>query len=49
MYPPRLGFVEVVISCIFALIGLGLPVAMLVFLYMIYNKIKSIEEFLKKE
>jgi hypothetical protein len=48
MYP-RMGVVEVIISCIFGLIGLGLPVAMLVFLYMIYNKVKSIEELLKKE
>lgn len=45
----RFGPVEVIISCIFGLIGVGLPVAMLVFLYMIYNKVKSIEEFLKKE
>ena len=48
MYP-RMGVVEIIISCIFGLIGLGLPVAMLVFLYMIYNKVKSIEELLKKE
>lgn len=46
---PRIGSVEVIISCVFALIGLGLPVAMLVFLYMIYNKVKGIEELLKKE
>jgi hypothetical protein len=46
---PRLGVVEILISCLFGLIGLGLPVAMLVFLYMIYNKVKSIEELLKKE
>jgi hypothetical protein len=48
MYP-RLGLMEIVISCIVGLIGLGLPVAILVFLYMIYNKVKSIEELLKKE
>jgi hypothetical protein len=46
---PRLGVVEILISCLFGLIGLGLPVAMLVFLYIIYNKVKSIEELLKKE
>ena len=46
---PRIGIVEVVISCLFGLIGLGLPVAMLIFLYVIYNKVKSIEELLKKE
>ncbi len=46
---PRIGTVELLLSCVFGLIGLGLPVAMLVFLYMIYNKVKSIEELLKKE
>ena len=46
---PRVGTVEVILSCLFGLIGLGLPVAMLVFLYMIYNKVKSIEEKLNKE
>jgi hypothetical protein len=48
MYP-RVGVVEVILSCFVGLIGLGLPVAMLVFLYMIYNKVKAIEEMLKKE
>jgi hypothetical protein len=48
MYP-RLGLMEIVISCIVGLIGLGLPVAILVLLYMIYDKVKSIEELLKKE
>lgn len=46
---PRIGAVEVLVSCLVGLIGLGLPVAMLVFLYMIYNKVKSIEKLLKKE
>jgi len=46
---PRMGVVEVLLSCLFGLIGLGLPVAMLVFLYMIYNKVKNIEDLLKKE
>ena len=46
---PRMGVIEVLLSCLFGLIGLGLPVAMLVFLYMIYNKVKNIEELLKKE
>lgn len=46
---PRFGVVEVLLSCIFGLIGIGFPVVMLVFLYMIYNKVKSIEEMLKKE
>jgi len=48
MYP-NLGVVEIIVSCVVGLIGIGLPVAVLVFLYMIYNKIKSIEELLKKE
>ena len=48
MYP-RVGIIEVVLSCIVGLIGLGLPVAILVFLYMIYNKVKTIEEMLNKE
>jgi len=46
---PRVGVVEVIFSCFAGLIGLGFPVAMLVFLYMIYNKVKAIEEMLKKE
>jgi hypothetical protein len=48
MYP-RLGVAEIVISCIVGLISLGLPVAILVFLYMIYNKVKHIEELLKED
>lgn len=46
---PRIGVVELILSCLVGLIGLGIPVAMLVFLYRIYNKVKSIEELLKKE
>ena len=46
---PNIGPVELLISCVFSLIGIGLPIVMLVFLYMIYNKVKSIEEMLKKE
>jgi len=46
---PRIGAMEIVLSCIIGLIGIGLPVAILVFLYMIYNKVKAIEEMLKKE
>lgn len=46
---PNIGIVEVLFSCVFGLIGLGLPIAILVFLYVIYNKIKAIEEMLKKE
>jgi hypothetical protein len=46
---PSIGPVELLISCVIGLLSLGLPVAMLVFLYMIYNKVKAIEEMLKKE
>jgi hypothetical protein len=49
MFPPRIGVVELIFSCIVGLIGIGLPVAIIVFLYMIYNKVKSIEELLRKE
>jgi hypothetical protein len=45
----RFGIAEVVITCIVGLFSIGLPVVLLVFLYMIYNKLKSIEEMLKKE
>lgn len=46
---PNFGMVEVVFSCLAGLIGIGLPVVLLVFLYMIYNKVKGIEELLKKQ
>jgi hypothetical protein len=46
---PRFGIAEVVVSCVVGLFSIGLPVALLVFLYMIYNKVKNIEEMLKKE
>ena len=46
---PNIGPIELLISCVVGLLGLGLPVAMLVFLYVIYNKVKTIEELLKKE
>ena len=45
----NIGPIELLISCFIGLLGLGLPIAMLVFLYMIYNKVKSIEEKLNKE
>jgi hypothetical protein len=45
----NIGIVEVLLSCVFGLIGIGLPIAILVFLYVIYNKVKTIEELLKKE
>ena len=46
---PNIGPVELLISCVIGLLSLGLPVAILVFLYVIYNKIKAIEEMLKKD
>lgn len=46
---PNIGPIELLISCVFGLIGIGFPIAMLVFLYVIYNKVKAIEEMLKKD
>ena len=46
---PNIGPIELLISCVIGLLSLGLPVAILVFLYVIYNKIKAIEEMLKKD
>lgn len=44
---PRMGAVELLISCVVGLLSIGLPVAVLVLLFMIYNKLKSIEALLK--
>jgi hypothetical protein len=44
---PRIGAVELFISCVVGLLSIGLPVAILVLLFMIYNKLKSIEALLK--
>ena len=44
-----LGVTEIVILCFVGLLGVGLPVAILVFLYIIYNKVNTIEGILKKE
>lgn len=46
---PRIGVMEMVFLCFGGIFSIGLPVASLIFLYIIYNKIKSIEELLKKE
>jgi hypothetical protein len=46
---PNIGPAELLISCVIGILGLGLPIAILVFLYVIYNKVKSIEEKLNKE
>ena len=44
---PSIGIPELVISCVVGLLSIGLPVAILVLLFMIYNKLKSIEALLK--
>jgi hypothetical protein len=46
---PSMGVVELLVMCVVGLFGLGIPVAFLAFLYIIYNKLKSIEELLKKQ
>jgi hypothetical protein len=43
------GIAELVIICVTGLLSIGLPVAILVFLYLIYSKLKSIEDLLKKK
>lgn len=45
----RIGVVEILVSCVIGLLSLGLPVAMLVLLFMIYGKLKSIEDLLQKD
>jgi hypothetical protein len=42
-----MGVAELLISCAVGLLSIGLPVAILVLLFMIYNKLKSIEALLK--
>ena len=46
---PRLGLVEVLLSCVIGLVTVGLPVATLGMLLMIFRKLKDIEGVLKKE
>jgi hypothetical protein len=43
------GVVELSLSCILGLLGLGLPVAILVLLVMVYNKLKNVEALLNKD
>ena len=43
------GILEVIISCLAGLLVIGLPIAVLVFLWVIYKKLQGIEETLKKE
>jgi hypothetical protein len=44
---PSIGIPELLISCVVGLLSIGLPVAILVLLFMIYNKLKLIEALLK--
>lgn len=50
MFPGSgMGFSEILIICIMGLFGVGLPVAVVVLLVLIYNKLGSIEELLKNK
>jgi hypothetical protein len=46
---PRFGIAELLISCVVGLLSIGLPVAILVLLGMIYGKLKRIEDLLQKD
>jgi hypothetical protein len=48
MYP-RIGPLEIFISCMIGLVGIALPVTILVMLFMLLKKLKDIEELLKKD
>ncbi len=49
MEPLRFGVVETVITSFICLVNLGFPVAILIFLFNINNRIKKIEEYLKEK
>jgi hypothetical protein len=50
MFPGSgMGFSELFIVCIAGLFSVGLPVAVLVFLVLIYRKLESIEKILKNK
>jgi hypothetical protein len=49
MMYPRIGAAELVILCVFGLFNVGLPVALLVLAFMIYDKLKKIEQKLNSE
>jgi len=50
MFPGSgMGFSELFIVCMVGLFGVGLPVAVLVLLVMIYRKLESIETLLKNK
>jgi hypothetical protein len=46
---PRMGIVELLISCVVGLLSIGIPVTILVLLWMIYSKLKHIEALLQKD
>jgi hypothetical protein len=49
MFPGSgMGFSEFLIVCLVGLFSFGLPVAVLVLLVLIFNKLQSIENLLKK-
>ncbi len=47
MVPFRFGVMEILIASFYCLVNVGLPVAILIFLIKINNRIKNIEEKLK--
>ena len=50
MFPGSgMGFSELLIVCLAGLFSVGLPVAVLVLLVLIYRKLESIENLLKKQ
>jgi hypothetical protein len=50
MFPGSgMGFSEIFIVCIMGLLGVGLPMAVVVLLVLIYKKLGSIEDFLKNK
>jgi hypothetical protein len=46
---PHFGFAELLTTCLVGLLSVGLPVAVLVFLYLIYGRLGNIEDLLKKD
>ena len=48
MYP-RMGILELLITCVVGTVGLGVPVATLVIVFMTYNKVKKLEESAKSK
>jgi hypothetical protein len=48
MMNPSFGILEIIISFIVVVFSIALPLGIIFLLYKIYNKLKSIEEELKK-